>query len=314
MNRGRALFVADLINLRDARTGHLAAFGASGTGKTALLSNLCCIRLDDPAWGLWVIDVEGDISPVCLEHAADPKRGLQWRTIHHLRPASGDWCFAVPLLHVERSEPSLCCQAAVRALSVFEQFLSFGMGEYGPRLSKLFLLAAYGLAMRGLPLIDMPTLFSVGSEDFRAQIAESYPYEFMSDELRALDVLQPRSYLEYRDALASRLLPIFSNPILRRVYGPQKPLDIARMLRNRDAVFLDLSGLEHRVSVLVGTSLVSVLFHHALQRQPNVEPHATLLIDEATDFVTPDLARAFDRLRKRNVQLVLACQRLGSLQ
>ena len=309
------LFQHNVVNLHDASAGHWAVFGSSGTGKTRMLIALCCARLRDPRWGLLTVDVEGDITPACLGYAANPKNELTWRTIHHLRAASEEHAFAIPLLHVDRPAPLPCCQASVRALSVFQQFLSFGIGEYGPRLSKLFLLGAYGLSLTGRPLIDMPELFALRSDALRALVADAFPYQFMSDELRALDVLHPRAYLEYRDALISRLLPIFSSPILRRVYGPQKPpLDIGQMLRQREAAFLDLSGLEHRESVLVGTSFVSVVFHHALQRQPDVEPHATLLIDEAFDYVTPDLARGFDRLRKRNIQLILACQRLGALQ
>jgi hypothetical protein len=121
--------------------------------------------------------------------------------------------------------------------------------------------------------------------------------------------------LEYRDALASRLMPIFSNPILRRVFGPQQPpLDINGILRKRECVFLDVSGLEHRDSVLVGTAYVSLIFHHGLQRQPNIEPYTMFVIDEAFDYLTADLARGFDRLRKRNIQLCLSIQRVGAMQ
>jgi hypothetical protein len=38
-----------------------------------------------------------------------------------------------------------------------------------------------------------------------------------------------------------------------------------------------------------------------------------MVVDEAFDFLTADLARGFDRLRKRNMQLCLVIQRLGQL-
>jgi hypothetical protein len=84
-------------------------------------------------------------------------------------------------------------------------------------------------------------------------------------------------------------------------------------LRQRECVFMNLAGLEHRDAVLVGTAYISLLFHHALQRKPDVEPYATVVIDEAFDFLSSDLARAFDRLRKRNIQLCIAAQRLGQM-
>ena len=48
------------------------------------------------------------------------------------------------------------------------------------------------------------------------------------------------------------------------------------------------------------------------KRPPRTAPHAFVAIDEVFDYMTPDLARAFDRLRKRNIQLCVAIQRLGS--
>ena len=82
------LFQEQIADFCRHQLAHLACFGASGTGKTILLAILCCLRLADPAWGLWVLDVEGDIWPICLEFAASPKNRLRWRVIHHLHPAS----------------------------------------------------------------------------------------------------------------------------------------------------------------------------------------------------------------------------------
>lgn len=308
-----ALFADPIPTPLDERAGHILISGASGTGKTQLVGGLCRARLADPRWGLHVVDPEGELTPMCVEFAANPLTRIPARPIHVLRAASPSEAFAIPLLHVPRPTPLLCHLAAVRAVSIFEQFLGFGMEQYGPRLLKLSQLGFFGLALVGRPLIDLPDLYALGSAHLRSTIGDSYPYQFMSDELRSLDVLQPRTFLEYRDALMSRLMPILGNPLLRRVYGPQKPLDIAAILRSRETVLLDLSGLEHRDAVLVGTSYISVLFHEALQRTPNREPHACVVVDEAFDFLTADLARGFDRLRKRNIQLCLVIQRLGQL-
>ena len=307
--------VPDVLRVGPTGLSHISLFGTSGVGKTQLLINICRHRLANPAWGLHVLDVEGDITPAAVEAARNPANRFPPRVIHVLRTAAD--AFALPLLHVERPDPFSCCQVSVRALSIFQQVVGFGMDDYGPRLSKLFLLGTFGLALSGRPLIDLPDLYAhgVSGAHLRSLVGEAFPYQFLSDEMRALDVLQDRTFLEYRDALASRLMPVFSNPTLRRVFGPQKPpLDIAAILRRRECVFLDLSGLEHRDSVLVGTSYVSLVFHHGLQRQPNIEPYTMLMIDEAFDYLTADLARGFDRLRKRNIQLCLAVQRLGQMQ
>jgi hypothetical protein len=309
--------VPDFLSVGPKGLSHISVWGISGVGKTQLLIGMCRHRLADPSWGLHVVDVEGDITPGSIEAVSNPRSGFPQRAVHVLRPASSTETFALPVLHVEQPEPLRCCQVSVRALSVFQQVVGFGMDDYGPRLSKLFLLGAFGLSLSSRPLIDLPDLYGRGTSSghLRNVIGDAFPYQFLTDEMRSLDVLNDRTFLEYRDALVSRLMPIFGNPVLRRVFGPQKPaLDIASIMRKRECVFLDLSGLEHRESVLVGTSYVSLIFHHGLRRQPNVEPYTMVMIDEAFDYLTADLARGFDRLRKRNIQLCLALQRLGQLQ
>ena len=47
-------------------------------------------------------------------------------------------------------------------------------------------------------------------------------------------------------------------------------IDLARVLASREAVILDLSGLEHKDALLIGQSYISLLFHEALQRPPRI--------------------------------------------
>jgi hypothetical protein len=252
-----------------------------------------------------------------LEYRANPANKLQWRTLHYLEPASPNETFGLSLLHVPERTPQLCHEAALRTRTIFEQVLNFGTGDYGPRLSKLFQLGCYGLALAGRPLIDLPELFTLGAARMRETIGDSYPYQFMSEEWRSLDVLSERNptrFLEYCESITSRLMPTFGNPRLRRIFGQTKGLDLAAVLAAREAVILDLSDLEHKDAVLIGSSYISLLFHDALKRPPGTAPHAFVAIDEVFDYMTSDLARAFDRLRKRNIQLCVAIQRLGQLQ
>ncbi len=208
----------------------------------------------------------------------------------------------------------LCHVKALRALTVFAQAINFGAADYGPRLQKFFYLGCLGLALSGRPLVDLPDLFTAGARWLRELIGEGFPFSFLSDEWSSVDLLTDRAFLEYRDPLISRLLPVFGNEQLRRVFGPQEPLDLRRILANREIVLLDLSGLEHKDAVLVGKAYLSLLYHEALQREPNREPHATVLVDEVFDYMHADFACGFDRLRKRNIQLCCSIQRLKQLQ
>ena len=301
---------ADLVVSLDHKTGHILLAGASGTGKSGAACLIARHKLHDPLTGFIVVDPDGEIAPHCAEYLANPDHGLHWRKVHYLKPASASETFALPILHVPDRSPQLCHDKAVRALSIFEQAVTVGAGDYGPRLKKFTYLGFVGLALTGRSLVDLPDVYS-NAPHLRYVLAHAYPYPFLRDAMLAADQLSDRAMLEYKDPLISRLMPIFGNERLRRVFGPQRPLDIAAVLRNREVVLLDLSGLEHSDAVLVGKAFLSLLYHEALQREPNREPHTCCLLDEAFDYMSMDLARGFDRLRKRNVQLCMCFQRFA---
>ncbi|MFN0217370.1 MAG: TraM recognition domain-containing protein [Hyphomicrobium sp.] len=311
MSRAPALFTQCEARC-DHGSGHILYAGSSGTGKTQSLISLARHKICDPLTAVIIIDPDGEIAPACYEHIANTQQGLGWRKVHYLRPSSPTEAFALPLLHGGR-HPDECHKRALRALTVFSQFFAADAGDFGVRISKYFYLGCLGLALSGRSLVELPELYGHGSRYLRELIGSAFPYPFLTDSWTALDLLSDRAALEYKDPLISRLQPVFGNSALRRVFGPQPPLDIAAVLRNREVVLLDLSGLEHKDSVLVGKAFFNLIYHEALQREPNREPHVFVLLDEAFDFLTPDLARGFDRLRKRNVQLCIAIQRLAQI-
>ena len=272
----------------DHQAGHLLLAGNSGSGKTGALCLIARHKLRNPLTGFIAIDPDGEISAHCAEYLANPEHGVGRRKVHYMRPASPTEAFALPILHVPDRSPQPCHDKAVRALTIFEQAVTVGAGDYGPRLSKFFYLGALGLALTGRSLCDLPDLFS-NARELRQRIATAYPYAFLRDAMEAVDLLSDRAVLEYKDPLISRLMPIFGNDRLRRVFGPQPPLDIAAVLRNREVVLLDLSGMEHKDAVLVGKAFVSLLYHDALQREPNREPHTCCMLDEAFDYMSVDL-------------------------
>lgn len=293
--------------------GHILLAGATGTGKTKAAINMACLKIRNPATSFFLIDPEGDISGECYAFIANPKNKLGWRTVRYLRPASLTEVFALPLLHVPDRNPVECHNKALRTLAVFAQLFAADAGDFGVRISKYFYMGCLGLALTGKPLVALPELYNHGARELREIIAEALPYPFLGDAWMALDNLSDRAALEYKDPLISRLQPVYGNPVMRRVFGPQAPLDIAAALRNREAVLLDLSGLEHKDAVLIGKAFFSLIFHETLRREPGRAPHACVLLDEAFDYISADLARGFDRLRKRNVQLIIAIQRLAQL-
>jgi hypothetical protein len=295
---------------------HHLYVGASGAGKTIgglVPSGRASLR--DHSRGFHCIDPESELTGHFIEFCANPANGCADRVVHVLDASSRTNTFGIPLLDVPSRDPQACHNAAVRALAVFEQVVDFGASEYGPRLSKLMLLGMFGLSLNGLPLILLPEIYST-QRRYRELIGDAFPYGFMSEEWRGLDVLaekNPRAFIEYRDSLISRMLPLFGSPALRRVFGqdPGRNLNIDHILDNREVVLLPLGGLEPKDAVLIGTSYFSVVYAAALHRPIDNPAPADVLIDEASDYVTPDMLRAFERLRKRRVFLRVACQQLS---
>ena len=236
MNRSPAIF-ADLDVALDHKAGHMLLAGNSGSGKTGALCLIVRHKLRDPLTGVLVVDPDGETAADAADYLANPEHGLGWRKVHHIKPASPTEVAALPLLDVPDRSPQRCHDKAVRALAIFEQAVTVGAGDYGPRLSKFFYLGCLGLALTGRALCDLPDVFSNAAQ-LRRDLAAAYPYPFLRDAMLAVDELSDRSLLEYKDPLISRLLPIFGNERLRRTFGPQRPLDIAAVLRNREVALL----------------------------------------------------------------------------
>jgi hypothetical protein len=77
---------------------------------------------------------------------------------------------------------------------------------------------------------------------------------------------------------------------------------------------LPLGSLEHADAVLIGSAYYSILHHAGLHEPVESAVAADIYIDEVANFLTPDLSRGFDRLRKRKKFLRVACQRFTQFQ
>ena len=158
MSKSPAIFV-DIDVALDHQAGHILLAGNSGSGKTGTCCLIARRKLHDPVTGFILADPDGETAENCAEHLANPENGLGWRKVHYLKPASQSDTFALPLLHVPDRSPQLCHDKAVRALTIFEQAVTVGAGDYGPRLTKFFYLGALGLALTGRALCDLPDVF-----------------------------------------------------------------------------------------------------------------------------------------------------------
>jgi hypothetical protein len=270
----------------------------------------CQASLQDPDRGVQVIDIEDELTPKLIDYLA---QHTPWRRVHLLDPTSGTHAFTLPLLRVaDPRDLQACNDVARRALAVLGQVANFG-DEYGPRTTKLLFLNLFALARSAHPLAALPELLS-SSPTARTLMAEELPYQFQQDALLSLNDLPARARIDYTDAPISRLIAILSSPVNRRVFGAAHTVDIERIVANREVVLLPLGSLEHADAVLIGSAYYSLLHHAALHEPLGSATPADIYIDEVSNFLTPDLSRGFDRLRKRRKFLRVACQRFAQFQ
>lgn len=285
--------------------GHSLMLGASGTGKTYATLAALGHRLAHSTAAQIILDPEGEFTPLLVEFMANPANGVSHRTLHVVHAASPLETFGLGLLDAARPDAQECHRAALRALAVLEQVVDFGVAEFGPRLSKTAELGMTGLAHAGLPLVVLPECFNDAAR-LRSLLAEVMPYPFMAAEVEGLARLcetSPRQFVDYLDALKSRLLPLFGSPAMRRVFGQarHRNLDLARIIDNREVLIVNLSGLEAAEAVMVGTSLASLLFHLALTLPITDHVVAECWIDECADFLIPAICKGLERTRKRGL-------------
>ena len=298
---------------------HTAIIGASGSGKTGGLLVAIKKALKNRRRGLVITDAEGELTPHVLEYLANPCHGVSDRRVHLLDAKPNSHAFGIGLLDTKTpGDPQSAHDAASRTVAVFESVMSFGAPEYGPRLQKELNLGCSVLALTGRPLVCLPEIFTLSAEQARATLGETFTYQFMRSEWQALNVLgqkNPRAFIDYTDPVLSRSINLFGSPNLRRIFGQRQQynFDVRQALENRDIIILNLGGLEHKDSVLIGTAFFSKIYHTALELPITNEPVATVICEECSDYLTADTARGLDRLRKRGIFLVLCLQRCAQL-
>jgi hypothetical protein len=281
---------------------HSLTLGASGGGKTFGTLSAIRSRLLNSAAAQVIIDPEGELAGHLVDFAARHPLG---RKVHVLRSASATESFGFGLLDVDPDDLQACHDAALLALAVLEQVVSFGSPEYGPRTEKLILLALVALARRGLPVVVMPEIYATES-GARALLAEGLAFPFMINEWQGLDVLaerNPRGFIDYRDSVISRALKILAAPRVRRIFGQSRGrnVNLRRVLTEGDLLILDLSGTPSEQAVLIGTSLAAMIYNLALSFPITGTPVADIWIDESPDFIIPAITKGFERTRKRGV-------------
>jgi hypothetical protein len=298
------------------RARHIHVLGSIGTGKSKLLEHM--IRQDiKAARGLCLLDPHGTLAAGIEKWVA--VMGYGRRRVHVIRP--GDSAF-VPGFNPLRVVPGEALSVRVDAM-VGACAQAWGVHDLSetPRLEKILRALFFALAARGLTLAEGPALLRAGDpEGLRRNLTTGLPDPIQQVVWDELNGLPRRDFAEHVESAHTRLSKFLTAPALRLVVGQKEhAIDFRAAMDKSEVVIVNLgarTAFSYENGRVLGTMLINDLFLSALGRDEKVaQRHPfTLYVDEAYDFLSPDVERILDQTRKFGLHAVLAHQRIGQLK
>ncbi len=127
---------------------------------------------------------------------------------------------------------------------------------------------------------------------------------------------RPARQAELTESVFNRLRRLLSAPALRAMFSQAHSVfSFSWLLKYPCIVLVNLGAspyLSRRAGTLLGTLLLADLMM-ALELRGQTEPHVAVICDEASRFITPDLAAMMAEMRGYGASLTLAAQSLSQL-
>jgi hypothetical protein len=298
------------------RDAHWLIVGGTRRGKSGLLQLITRAFLASQTDGITVLDPHGAFARALVEWMANPAHEQQRRRVHLLDPG-GDHFFGLNPLRVDDPASWTQCHDAANTLASVIESRFEATAEQTPRLSRIVYVAGMLCARRGLTLIEMLEVLSLGGEQLRQTLLTDFDNAVVRHELEDLHQLadrQPARFLETVESAKNRLVRWLGDRRLARILGQPRGLNPRAVMDGRDVVIFDGSSLSYADAAFVGTILSSMYFTSARYRPPLRSATHRLIIDEAESLLTADVARLCDQTAKMGLVLIAAIQRLGQLR
>lgn len=295
--------------------GHAILFGRTRYGKSGLLELMVRSILKTGLDGVTIPDLHGSLARNTFEFIANPQNGLSKRRVHFIDPKS---CYTVGFnpLQTPEATPEAWHEAALTVSAVIEADFE-SPPEQTPRLSKILYLSSHLCASKGLTLLEVLEVLSLGGNALRDHLMsgfDSHIHKRELDDLFQLARTRPQLFLEYVESAKSRLVRRLGSRSLMRMLGQRSGINPRSVMDRREIVLFDLGSLPAQDAAFVGKLVSATYFTHARARPPMRSARHRLILDEGESMLTIYTARTFDQTGKFGLYVVVAVQRLGHLR
>ena len=302
-----------------SRSRHVALFGATGSGKSALLTQMLAEDIADPhrSCGVGLIDPHGD---------------LYQRVLAMIPPERAKDVVLINTSDLVRT----ACLNPLEGMKDDPVYAQFVVGEVMSLIDMLFETKDSSGPMtrnilRNLLLLSACMTGRHGTFLDAARMLEDRDYlDYLLSKCKDRSVVDfweqfkkttgsDHGFVQWLPYLLSRLGPFTASPTMKRLINrPESTIDLAGAMRDRKIVLFNLSKsvLQDTECQVLGSLILMKFFGAALGRARLPEDQRApfhLYIDEFQTFATDSVPRMFSEARKFNLCLTTANQSISQL-
>lgn len=306
---GRDVFLS-----KDDRRAHMHVIGSSGSGKSKFLEWI--MRQDlKQGQGFCLIDPHGTLYRDVLEYCAYKVARRDIVLLNLSEPS-----------HVIAFNPFR--QSAEGDISVqVDRRIAATMHAWGventdetPTLERTLRLIYTALIEQNLSFQHAQYLIDFNSHEIRAEILKEVTSPLVRREWDELQLLKAKDFRAELLSARNRLFRLLTSKTLALFLNATgEILDLADIIEQGKVLLVNLAPSDHLSAEnarVFGALLVNEFFEVALRREPtyggDVKPYF-LYLDEFQTFVSLDITKMLDQVRKFGLFTVLAHQRFGQL-
>lgn len=289
-------------SLKELNT-HIHGKGISRTGKSKLIEHICSelLRLEQ---GFCLIDPNGELYWEIIRHLAAIDRPailLDPSSTHRLVGFN-------PFVAPSTDETALYTKAD-RMKDATLRAWGATSDQATPRLGKMLRALYYTLLEQGLSITAMEYFLSTGYEREREAIIGRLRSERFRNELQGLYEGTPGAVKGYLESTANRF-ELLRHPQIQRVLGlAQNSIDTQSILDERKILLVNLQPSDifgvGQAKVL-GALLINEIWEITRRRElPHGKRDYFLIVDECTEFLTPDIPLMLSQAAKYGLRLML---------